>query len=97
MENIIKIKMRTKRFEEYIKESYEPVPDDYSYFRRMVIDPQKSEEENKLHVIENKPELVNMLIKSARGHWGIGSDEPFPEEVYYKVINDVLDKIILEK
>ena len=48
-ENIIEIKMRTKRFKEYIKEGYEAVPEDYEYFKRMVIDPEKSDEENKLH------------------------------------------------
>jgi len=91
--------MRTKRFEEYIKEGYESVPDDYNYFRRLIIDPKQDREELIEDLITRKPEWVKMLIKTAKGHWGIGDDsgKPFPEEEYYKIINDVIDEITMRK
>jgi len=91
--------MRTKRFEEYIKEGYKAVPDDYNYFRRMIIDPNKDMEDIIEDLILRKPEWVEMLIKTAKNHWGIGNDkgEPFPEKEYYKIINKVIDKITMRK
>jgi hypothetical protein len=88
-----------KKFNEFINEGYKISPDDYSYFRRQIMQSRSPKEELINDLIENRNEWIQSLMRTARSHWEIGDGKrsDFPQTEMFKVINEVIDEIIKER
>lgn len=88
-----------KKFNEFVNESFKITSDDYSYFRRQIMQSRLEPEELVNDLIENRNEWIQSLIRTARSHWEIGDGKrnEFPNKEYFKVINEVIDEIINER